>query len=289
MGIERDSLYDFVKGEADWAGEHPRGNSGTGEGAIAAADVLAWRLPSIDLNSESLDVDLRVQDHPKVVSLRPVRPGAMYIATDEGLLGASRLQLGIKRFLDIVIAVIALVVLAPLMAVIAFAIKVSAPGPVFFAQERVGRKGERFRLLKFRTMSVDDSGPLADRELVNEVDGPVFKMRRAPRVTNLGFYLRKLSFDEIPQLVHVISGRMSIVGPRPPIPSEVDTYNTWELQRLEVKPGLTCIWQVSGRSDLDFNTWMHMDIEYIAEWSLGLDLRLIAKTLPAVISGRGAY
>lgn len=282
-------MRDFVKGEADRGGEHPRGNSGTVDGALNAADVPAWRLPSIDLDTESLEVDLRVQDHPMVVLLRPIPPGARFVATDEGLLGAARLQLGIKRFLDIVIAVVALVLLAPLMAIVAILIKMSSPGPVFFGQERLGRKGERFRLLKFRTMCGDASRLPAHQELVNEVDGPVFKMRRDPRVTKVGFYLRKLSIDEIPQLLHVISGRMSIVGPRPPIPSEVDTYNTWELQRLGVKPGLTCIWQVSGRSDLDFNTWMQMDIEYIAEWSLGLDLRLIAKTLPAVFSGRGAY
>jgi lipopolysaccharide/colanic/teichoic acid biosynthesis glycosyltransferase len=207
----------------------------------------------------------------------------------EGLLGASRWQRAAKRLMDVTIGALLLAVLSPILICAALMVKLSSRGPVFFAQERIGCRGRTFRFLKFRTMrngAHDERYKLAD---LNELDGPVFKIRDDPRITRAGRILRKLSVDEFPQFFHVLSGKMSLVGPRPPLREEVKAYSQWDAQRLLVKPGLTCIWQVSGRSDLDFHTWVGLDIEYIRRWSLWLDLKLLARTVPAVLSGRGAY
>jgi lipopolysaccharide/colanic/teichoic acid biosynthesis glycosyltransferase len=171
----------------------------------------------------------------------------------------------------------------------ALMVRLSSRGPVFYVSDRVGRRGRQFRFLKFRTMCYDAETKRHELDGQNEVDGPVFKIRVDPRITRVGRLLRKLSLDELPQFAHVLSGKMSLVGPRPPLPEEVAEYGAWEAQRLLVKPGLTCIWQVSGRSDLGFHTWMSMDIEYIRDWSLWLDLKLLARTPAAVLSGHGAY
>jgi lipopolysaccharide/colanic/teichoic acid biosynthesis glycosyltransferase len=215
--------------------------------------------------------------------------GAPLLGADEGLLGASLVEARLKRVIDVVVAAAAVVVLSPVFLVIAISIKLTSRGPIFYRQVRVAEKGRKFRFLKFRTMQVNAEHLRRQLEDRNESDGPVFKIRNDPRVTKVGRLLRKSSFDELPQLFHVISGRMSLVGPRPPLPEEVETYSWRELQRLLVKPGITCIWQVSGRSDLDFETWVQMDLEYIRTWSPQADLRLLAKTVPAVLSGRGAY
>lgn len=182
-----------------------------------------------------------------------------------------------------------LVGLAPVIIVIAVLIRATTKGPALFRQERVGLAGRKFRILKFRTMYEDAEDRKAEVEELNEADGPVFKIRKDPRVTPIGHYLRRWSLDELPQIVNVLNGDMSLVGPRPPLPAEVETYNSWESQRLLARPGLTCIWQVSGRSDVDFKTWVEMDIDYIANWSPGLDLELLARTLPAVVKRDGAY
>ena len=203
--------------------------------------------------------------------------------------GRQRWRLAVKRVVDVVVSGLAIIVLAPFLAAVALLVKVTSRGPVFFVQERVGRGGEPFRMIKFRSMYVDAHDD-RDEHLVDNIhDGPIFKIREDPRVTAVGRVIRRLSIDELPQLFNVLKGNMSLVGPRPPLPEELLTYTEREMERLLVKPGITCIWQVSGRSDLDFQTWVDMDLEYIDNWSLRLDLKLLAKTLPAVITGRGAY
>jgi len=197
-------------------------------------------------------------------------------------------QYFIKRVLDRVVAATVLILLAPLFLLIAIAIKLGSAGPVFFRQERVGLHGRRFTILKFRSMI--EGAELQQPALLafNEMSGPVFKMADDPRVTPIGRWLRKLSLDELPQLINVMRGEMSFVGPRPPLPHEVERYQRWQRRRLSMPPGLTGLWQVSGRNRMDFETWMRLDLAYIDNWSLGLDLKILAKTVPVVISGAGA-
>ena len=198
------------------------------------------------------------------------------------------LQLWFKRLFDIVASGAALVVLSPLLLATAAAIKLTSPGPVLFRQERVGLHGRTFNMLKFRSMVVDADALKARLIAQNEQTGPVFKMTRDPRVTSVGRFIRKFSIDELPQLVSVLRGDMSIVGPRPPIPSEVRKYEAWQRRRLSVRPGLTCVWQVSGRNAIGFRDWMLLDMRYIDHWSLAQDFALILRTVPVVLTGRGA-
>jgi exopolysaccharide biosynthesis polyprenyl glycosylphosphotransferase len=196
--------------------------------------------------------------------------------------------LALKRMIDLAGGLGILLLTAPLWLVTAIAIKLESPGPVFFVQRRNGLRGRTFPFLKFRTMYKDAEARLAELRERNEVSGPVFKMKDDPRVTRVGRVLRKFSIDELPQLLNVLVGHMSLVGPRPPIPSEVDLYDLAQRRRLSVRPGLTCIWQVEGRSSIQFDDWVALDLKYIDQWSLALDLRLLLKTIPAVLSARGA-
>ncbi|MBP1619565.1 MAG: Undecaprenyl-phosphate galactosephosphotransferase [Acidobacteria bacterium] len=198
------------------------------------------------------------------------------------------LALFVKRVFDVVVAALGLVVLLPLWLLIAVAIRLSSAGPVLFRQVRCGLRGRRFVLLKFRTMVEDADQRRAEVDHLNVMDGPVFKAPDDPRVTGLGRWLRRSSLDELPQLVNILRGDMSLVGPRPPLPDEVVRYQPWQRRRLAMKPGLTCLWQVSGRSALDFATWMELDLAYIDSWSLWLDLKILARTVPAVLRGHGA-
>lgn len=197
-------------------------------------------------------------------------------------------QLCLKRLLDAVLSFTALVALLPLLALVAVLIKLTSPGPVLFAQQRVGMHQRRFKLYKFRSMVADAEARRPQLAHLNEVDGPVFKIRNDPRVTRLGRFLRRTSIDELPQLFNVLCGEMSLVGPRPPLPEEVGKYEWPFRKRLAVKPGLTCIWQVSGRNEVSFERWMQMDHEYVENWSLWLDVKILAKTIPAVLLSRGA-
>ncbi len=197
------------------------------------------------------------------------------------------IELMVKSILDRVLAAVGLLVLSPLFLLVGILIKISSPGPVLFRQARYGLNGRIFTLFKFRTMVVDAEKMREDLKAANEMDGPVFKIKEDPRVTGIGRLLRKTSFDELPQLINVLRGEMSLVGPRPPIPSEVKEYDHWQRRRLSMKPGLTCIWQVSGRNDVSFEEWMRMDLAYIDRWSLLLDVKLLLKTLPAVLLGTG--
>ncbi len=195
-----------------------------------------------------------------------------------------------KRVLDVVLAIAAIVALSPVWITAAVLIKLTDFGPILFRQTRVGRGGSRFVCYKFRSMVVgadEMKDELWDQN--DHKDSLTFKIRRDPRVTRVGWLLRKTSVDELPQLWNVLRGQMSIVGPRPPVPSEVEWYTPFHRRRLEVKPGLTCIWQVNGRGDVPFDDQMLQDIQYIENRSLWLDLKLIAKTIPAVCSARGAY
>jgi exopolysaccharide biosynthesis polyprenyl glycosylphosphotransferase len=199
------------------------------------------------------------------------------------------LQLLAKRLVDTTISLIALIVLAPLMLAVAILIKVTSPGPVFFAQDRVGMNQRRFRIYKFRSMVVDAEARKKELQHLNEIaDGPAFKMKDDPRITRIGRFIRKTSIDELPQLFNVLHGEMSLVGPRPPLPDEVKRYEWLFRKRLSVKPGITCVWQISGRSNTTFERWMEMDNEYIENWSIWLDMKILVKTVPAVLFGRGA-
>lgn len=224
-----------------------------------------------------------------VVDLRQPPPVRMFDTGTSGLLAAPTWKLATKRLIDVVGATLALVLLSPVFLVVGATVALTSPGPVFFGQERVGRDGKTFTFYKFRSMCDGADDQKAELIARNEATGPVFKIHDDPRLTPIGRTLRRFSLDELPQLWHVLRGQMSLVGPRPPVPEEVVQYSEWEWQRLLVQPGITCIWQVSGRADLDFDTWVRMDVEYIENWSLWLDLKLLVKTIPAVLSGRGAY
>jgi exopolysaccharide biosynthesis polyprenyl glycosylphosphotransferase len=192
-----------------------------------------------------------------------------------------------KRIFDFCFSFCVLVFMLPLFLLIALLIKLDSPGPVFFAQERVGLQGRRFKVLKFRTMVVNAEELLEKVKHLNEVSGPVFKITNDPRITRVGKFLRKTSLDELPQFINVLLGDMSVVGPRPPLPREVAQYDAWQRRRLSVKPGITCIWQTSGRNDIPFEKWMEMDLEYIDNWNFWLDLKLIFKTIVSIVSLTG--
>lgn len=197
-------------------------------------------------------------------------------------------ELLVKSFLDYAGAFVGIVLAAPLMVVIALLVKCTSPGPVIFSQERSGLNGRRFNLFKFRTMVVNAEEMRASLESRNEMDGPVFKIEHDPRITPIGRFLRRTSMDELPQLFNILKGDMSLVGPRPPLPSEVEHYLPCQRRRLSMKPGLTCIWQVaSRRNDIPFEKWMKMDLKYIDNWCLLLDLKLLLRTVTTVLLGSG--
>ena len=200
------------------------------------------------------------------------------------------LSYGLKRFFDILLSLLALIVLLPLFIVIAIAVKLSSKGPVFFIQERVGLYGRNFFFYKFRSMYQDAEvrkAALMDQN--QSADGVIFKMKNDPRITPVGRILRRTSMDELPQFFNVLFGDMSLVGPRPPLPSEVALYSLEDRKRLNVKPGITCLWQIKGRSDIPFKEQVKLDKEYIRSQSLWKDLLILIRTVPAILSGKGAY
>jgi exopolysaccharide biosynthesis polyprenyl glycosylphosphotransferase len=195
----------------------------------------------------------------------------------------------IKRAVDMVLTSLGLLAISPLLIGIAIAVKLDSRGPILYRQERVGKDGRRFRIYKFRSMVIDAERLLAELRGQNEASGPIFKIRKDPRITRVGAFLRRWSLDELPQLLNVLKGEMSLVGPRPPLPSEVDEYEDWQLGRLRAAPGLTGLWQVSGRSEVPFHDMVRLDLHYIRNWSLGLDVEIMLRTVPAVLTSRGAY
>jgi exopolysaccharide biosynthesis polyprenyl glycosylphosphotransferase len=210
---------------------------------------------------------------------------------DDDVSGASGpwLYSVLKRLVDLAVGCFILVLILPAIPAIAVMIKLDSPGPVFFRQQRVGRFGRPFTFYKFRSMHRGAESLRRDIEQLNEQRGPVFKMRSDPRVTSVGNFLRRSSLDEIPQILNVLKGDMSLVGPRPHMPDEVAAYEPWHRSRLRVKPGITCLWQVSGRSEITFDQWMRLDLEYIERRSTLTDLRILFRTVPAVMARRGAY
>jgi len=210
------------------------------------------------------------------------RPAFLYSTTSD-----SRFQIFLKGLIDHVGAMLGLIVISPLMILVAVVIKLTSRGPVFFKQERCGLNGRRFRVLKFRTMVQDAEKLKESLRDQNEMDGPAFKIKNDPRITRLGRILRKTSVDELPQLINVAKGEMSLVGPRPPIPDEVVHYDRWQRRKLSMKPGLTCLWQVGDRNDTTFDEWMNLDLKYIDNWSLWMDTKILLKTIPTVINATG--
>jgi len=196
----------------------------------------------------------------------------------------------IKRVFDFAVSLVVLLLLAPLFVIVGILIRLSSPGPIFFIQKRVGLNKRRFSLYKFRTMVPDAEAKLAEIEHLNEVTGPVFKIKDDPRLTPVGKFLRKTSIDELPQLINVLRGEMSLVGPRPMALRDYEGFDQdWQRRRFSVRPGITCLWQVNGRSSVPFQQWMELDMQYIDKWSLWLDLKILVRTIPAVLKGSGAH
>lgn len=195
----------------------------------------------------------------------------------------------VKRTMDIAFSLLGILLTTPLWVLIAFCIKCDSKGPIIFKQVRIGRGGKPFTLYKFRSMRIGSEDEKEKLKHLSTAEGPIFKIKDDPRITRAGHFLRRLTLDEIPQLVNVLKGEMSLVGPRPPLPEEVAVYNSLQKKRLDVTPGLTCLWQVSGRSEISFAEWIQLDLYYIQHQSLLLDIKILVRTIPAVLSRRGAY
>lgn len=199
------------------------------------------------------------------------------------------LNLILKRASDLVLSIVGLILISPLLLIVAVSIKLDSKGPVMIKQRRIGKNGAPFNMYKFRSMVENAEQLQVELTTQNEADGPVFKIKNDPRVTRVGRFIRKYSIDELPQLLNVVLGHMSLVGPRPPLPKEVEQYTDYEWRRLDIRPGITGLWQINGRSDLPFEEWVKLDLYYIEHWSFGLEMKILFKTLPIVIKGTGAY
>ena len=253
-------------------------------------DPAASSVPIVPASGQSVDGPRRTR------RIRPVQPLPTplvntRLAAGEPIVPAkgnlSPGYLLTKRVLDVMGALVLLAVLWPVLLVTFLVLTLTTRGKPLFGQRRLGFRGRPFTMLKFRTMCVD--APQRQAEVKNEKDGPIFKNQRDPRITKIGRFLRSTSIDEMPQLLNVLAGQMSLVGPRPPIGREVAQYKAWQRSRLGVKPGLTCLWQVSGRSEIAFEPWVRMDLWYISNQDISTDLKLLVKTPWTVITGRGAY
>ncbi|MHB1347088.1 MAG: sugar transferase, partial [Candidatus Humimicrobiaceae bacterium] len=204
-------------------------------------------------------------------------------------IGFFGINLFLKNMVDYVFGIIIFILFIPIYLIVGLMIKIDSQGPVFYKQKRYTKKCKEFYIYKFRTMFLDADKRLEELKHLNEADGPLFKIKNDPRITNVGRFLRKFSIDELPQIINVLRGELSLVGPRPPIPEEVEQYNEWEMKRLVVKQGITGLWQISGRSELNFEEMTRLDLYYIQNWSIFMDIMIILKTLPAVIFSKGAY
>jgi exopolysaccharide biosynthesis polyprenyl glycosylphosphotransferase len=258
---------------------------------VAASAVTSADMKHV-LKARRLDgIEIRVTANlpPTLATQVAIQSIGGLMALTVNAIRLTRSQAIAKRAFDVVVSALGLVLLAPLLLTIALAIKLTSPGPVLFRQQRVGLQRRPFTLLKFRTMVPEAEVLLAKLLARNEADGPLFKLRDDPRITRVGRRLRRYSLDELPQLWNVLKGEMSLVGPRPPLPTEVAAYEDWQLDRLEVRPGLTGLWQVSGRSELSFDEYVRLDLFYIENWSLAYDLFIIIKTIPMLLKAKGAY
>ncbi|MGL5151648.1 MAG: sugar transferase [Clostridium sp.] len=195
----------------------------------------------------------------------------------------------VKRSIDFIGALVGIILLSPILLLTGIFIKIESKGPIFYAQDRIGKNGKRFKMYKLRSMVVDAEKLKKKLLEQNEMSGPMFKMKDDPRITKVGKFIRKTSIDELPQLVNILKGDMSLVGPRPSLPNEVEQFEDWMNERLDVKPGLTCYWQVSGRNNIDFEDWMKLDIKYVRERNTALDIKLIFKTFFVLFGDRNAY
>ncbi len=220
------------------------------------------------------------------IAIEPVGDIHTIAFADLALKGWQRIA---KRIIDFTVSLIAILILLPFFIAIAIAIKLTSSGSVFFLQKRIGRNGRQFKMIKFRSMYADAEQRLKDYMDKNEAKGPIFKIKHDPRITPIGKFLRRFSIDEVPQLINVLKGEMSLVGPRPPLEREIVQYEKWQLRRIDVTPGMTGLWQVSGRSNLSFEKMVELDISYIEHWSIWLDIKLLLLTIPAVLTGKGAY
>jgi exopolysaccharide biosynthesis polyprenyl glycosylphosphotransferase len=267
------------------------GDSGADTVVIASSafdhDVLARMIAEL----RTVDVDVHISSGLfEVLTSRVMvtEIAGVPLITVKGL-PLTKANIATKRVFDLFLSVLGVTVFAPLWLLIALLIKLGSPGPVFYTQKRIGRNGAEFEMFKFRSMYRDADERLAEVLKTNEASGPLFKMKDDPRVTPIGRWLRKFSVDEIPQVINVLKGEMSLVGPRPPLPREVDEYSTNHWRRLSVVPGMTGLWQVSGRSSLTFDEMVRLDLFYIENWSVGLDISLLVRTVPAVLFTKGAY
>ena len=257
---------------------------------VASSSIQPEHMAQISTAARRQGVEIRITANvQEILSTRvTAQPLGTLMAFSLQPVRLSGLQAAAKRSFDIAMTATALVVLAPVLGVVALVVRLTSRGPVLFRQVRVGYRGRPFTLLKFRTMVSGAEEMLDDLLAQNEATGPLFKMADDPRITRIGAFLRRWSLDELPQLWNVLVGHMSIVGPRPPLPREVAQYEDWMMARLEVRPGLTGLWQVSGRSDLPFEDYVRLDLFYIENWSLAYDLFIIAKTVPTLVTARGA-
>ena len=263
-------------------------------------DEVAFYLPLRSYYEECARVAALCEEHGTIMrfatdifTLKTARAraeevdGDHYISTYAGALDGWPLM--IKRVLDVVMSVSLIFLLTPLLAAVAILIRLTSNGPVLFRQDRLGLNKRRFKIYKFRTMVADAEERIADLEQLNEATGPVFKIKNDPRITPLGKILRRTSIDELPQLLNVLKGDMSMVGPRPlPVRDYEGFSEDWQRRRFSIQPGLTCLWQINGRSSIAFEEWMKLDIKYMDEWSLWLDVKILARTIPAVVKGSGA-
>jgi exopolysaccharide biosynthesis polyprenyl glycosylphosphotransferase len=257
---------------------------------VASSSIRPEHMARISTAARREGVEIRITANvQEILSTRvTAQPLGTLMAFSLQPVRLSGLQAAAKRSFDIVVTACALVVLAPVFGAVTLVVRLTSRGPVLFRQVRVGYRGRPFTLLKFRTMVSGAEDMLDDLLVLNEATGPLFKMADDPRVTRVGSFLRRWSLDELPQLWNVLVGDMSLVGPRPPLPREVAQYEDWMMARLEVRPGLTGLWQVNGRSDLPFDDYVRLDLFYIENWSLAYDLFIIAKTVPTLVTARGA-
>ena len=291
-------LDDRLTGKVDG---HPiLGGSGDFEAIVRKqfVDEVLVSIPSerrlvarLILSARELGKSIRVVPDLLSLGMEGIKAGHLGLIPlleyyNKGLHGA---DLFLKRFFDIVVSFLALIVLLPVFLVIAVALKLDSRGPIVYVSKRNGKKGKLFNFCKFRTMVSNADQMLESLRHLDETDGPIFKIKNDPRITRVGRFLRRYSLDELPQLWNVLKGDMSLVGPRPPTPNEVEKYAHWQLKRLEIRPGLTCLWQVRGRSNLSFREWMKLDLFYIENWSFWLDIKIILRTIVVVIRGEGAY